>query len=188
MTVPRRSHILRLLKIFGWTVCFLALALWAVSARWDIVAWKGGWEISLARGRFYAYSWPKIHNSRPMFGRPRIQPSWQYHSRAVVDCTLSDRLGLNPRIRFEWSPSRRVFAAPFWMPFLGAATVTLGVHRLDRRTLKPGVCPCGYDLRGNMSGRCPECGRPVLLPATEEVGAEVEASNEAGLSTTASRP
>ncbi len=26
------------------------------------------------------------------------------------------------------------------------------------RRRKPGHCGCGYDLTGNVSGRCPECG------------------------------
>ena len=31
------------------------------------------------------------------------------------------------------------------------------VTRGPRR--KPGHCPCGYDLTGNVTGRCPECGQ-----------------------------
>ena len=29
----------------------------------------------------------------------------------------------------------------------------------DRRRVLPGHCPCGYDLTGNVSGTCSECGR-----------------------------
>ncbi len=33
---------------------------------------------------------------------------------------------------------------------------------LRRRRFPPGHCQrCGYDLTGNVSGRCPECGAPV---------------------------
>jgi predicted amidophosphoribosyltransferase len=32
----------------------------------------------------------------------------------------------------------------------------------DRRRIPPGHCQkCGYDLTGNVSGICPECGTPV---------------------------
>lgn len=32
---------------------------------------------------------------------------------------------------------------------------------LDRRIIQPGHCrKCGYDLTGNVSGVCPECGMP----------------------------
>jgi hypothetical protein len=32
---------------------------------------------------------------------------------------------------------------------------------VDRRRPAPGACRCGYDLTGNTSGRCPECGQAV---------------------------
>ncbi|MCC6358656.1 MAG: hypothetical protein IT450_07930 [Phycisphaerales bacterium] len=33
---------------------------------------------------------------------------------------------------------------------------------LDRRRPRPGCCSaCGYDLTGNVSGTCPECGRAI---------------------------
>jgi hypothetical protein len=51
---------------------------------------------------------------------------------------------------------------PFWM-LLGLsaapAVVLLWHHRRRRR---PGYCrQCGYNLTGNASGKCPECGTPV---------------------------
>ncbi len=32
---------------------------------------------------------------------------------------------------------------------------------LDVRPIPPGQCRCGYNLAGNASGTCPECGRKV---------------------------
>jgi hypothetical protein len=141
-----------------------------MSARWDIVAWRGGWEIAVARGRIYVNHWPGITDARPIHARMPAQPAWKHHARAVVDRPWTDRLGLAWYARFELVSNRRIFAAPFWMLFLGALTITAAFHRLDRRRLKPGICPCGYDLKGNTSGRCPECGAAVLLPALAESG------------------
>lgn len=31
--------------------------------------------------------------------------------------------------------------------------------QVGRRATTPGHCPCGYDMTGNVSGTCPECGR-----------------------------
>jgi hypothetical protein len=52
----------------------------------------------------------------------------------------------------------------FWILFLGALLMTtgcvLGLLRPVPRT--PSACEkCGYDLTGNLSGVCPECGRPT---------------------------
>jgi hypothetical protein len=53
-------------------------------------------------------------------------------------------------------------ALPFWLPaaIIGLATAFL-LYR-DRRRIRPGCCrSCGYDLTGNVSGICPECGTAV---------------------------
>jgi len=58
----------------------------------------------------------------------------------------------------------------------GLAAVAVVAWIADRRPPRPGGrCACGYDLRGNVSGRCPECGalvRPVEGPESvdDEVG------------------
>ena len=48
------------------------------------------------------------------------------------------------------------------IPSLGALVAivipTALIWWLDRRRPAPGNCRCGYDLTGNTSGRCPECG------------------------------
>lgn len=39
----------------------------------------------------------------------------------------------------------------------------IGRSLLDRLRRRPGAClTCGYDLTGNVSGICPECGRPAV--------------------------
>ena len=48
---------------------------------------------------------------------------------------------------------------PCWMPFLFVVFPTAILWYLDHRRIPPGHCKkCGYDLTGNTSGRCPECG------------------------------
>ena len=42
--------------------------------------------------------------------------------------------------------------------FLFVAIPTLLVWRFGPKPVKPGHCRCGYDLTGNTSGVCPECG------------------------------
>ena len=42
----------------------------------------------------------------------------------------------------------------------------MGVNQDDiERVLNPRLCTiCGYDLTGNVTGICPECGRPITPP------------------------
>lgn len=48
-----------------------------------------------------------------------------------------------------------------WLPTLLAFIAWLVLFLIDRRRFPPGLCSCGYDLTGNVSGRCPECGEGV---------------------------
>ncbi len=51
---------------------------------------------------------------------------------------------------------------PLWSALAVAASAALVCGWLDRRRYPPGHCRrCGYDLTGNQSGRCPECGRAM---------------------------
>ena len=49
---------------------------------------------------------------------------------------------------------------PLYAVFAAVAVPTLLVWRFWPKPVKPGHCRCGYDLRGNTSGVCPECGQP----------------------------
>jgi hypothetical protein len=50
-----------------------------------------------------------------------------------------------------------IWIAVSWLSVWGGARIRARLHRP-----REGVCPtCDYDLTGNVSGRCPECGKPV---------------------------
>ena len=71
-----------------------------------------------------------------------------------------------PDFRF-WVPLREMLddwltlTLPLWVVFLLIAGPTSLCWLYDRRRPKPGHCRCGYDLTGNESGTCPECGVEV---------------------------
>jgi hypothetical protein len=53
----------------------------------------------------------------------------------------------------------RMLYVPLWLPLIVLAIPTAILWWLDRRRRLPGHCRrCGYNLTGNVSGRCPECG------------------------------
>jgi hypothetical protein len=65
---------------------------------------------------------------------------------------------------FDW-PSASHWSLgilPLWIPAVVLAIATALLWYLDRRRIPPGHCrKCGYDLTGNVSGRCPECGTEI---------------------------
>ena len=52
---------------------------------------------------------------------------------------------------------------PFWVPWLVAMAVSLGAKSMLARRRPTNLCAeCGYNLTGNVSGRCPECGTSIV--------------------------
>ena len=63
----------------------------------------------------------------------------------------------------RWGATAWGVELPLYAVFAAIAIPTLLVWRFWPKPSKPGHCRCGYDLRGNESGVCPECG--VEVPA-----------------------
>jgi hypothetical protein len=70
----------------------------------------------------------------------------------------------------------RGIVLPLWIPFLPLTGVTLWLWWRYRPVLV-GVCAnCRYDLTGNTSGRCPECGTEVAAGPTNRVSQQANPS------------
>ncbi|NOX58689.1 MAG: hypothetical protein GXP29_07505 [Planctomycetes bacterium] len=63
-----------------------------------------------------------------------------------------------PEVDTQWRRTRIIL--PIWIPLLLAAVVTVWLWKWDRPP-KSGCVKCGYNLTGNVSGICPECGVPI---------------------------
>ncbi len=67
-----------------------------------------------------------------------------------------------PEVTLVSGRGGRLFAVPFWMlGAIGAAMAGAPYTRGRRRYRRDCCAGCGYDLTGNVSGRCPECGLPI---------------------------
>ncbi len=70
-------------------------------------------------------------------------------------------------------PSRLVWTMPVLIPVCACTAGALAYRARVRRSLRDMLaksalcCKCGYNLTGNVSGGCPECGKEVPPPEKE---------------------
>ena len=161
-----RSRLLRVAKWGGAVACVLLIAIYVASAWWYVTGWSAeryyrtfsigsgavevGWWNNRWVGQFlgHGFSLPQDQPGSAMgawgFSRHRAHMIW---TPAVTRESLSRSPGIGTTIRI-----------PLWILLLITAIPTVVFWRLDRRRPLPGHCPCGYNLIGNVSGTCPECG------------------------------
>jgi len=153
----RRLRTRRLLKWAGTVACVLVLAVLALSTGWslryvgspvclDVVG--GGVTVDRARGAEVAKLRPSVRGYWDLMTLPQINaPVWRL-TWGIWDHYMLGRV---------WA-----FILPLWIPFFILLIPTALLWRLDRRRFPAGHCQeCGYDLTGNVSGRCPECGTVI---------------------------
>ena len=151
----RRSRVRRNSKWAGLVVCGLLVVAWGLST-WRITSWttpdgsgrltaSGGALSYLSTKGFIAVERGTWHTEKPH----RITVFW----RPSLQREIALGQGLPPLLHSR---------LPLWIPFLIVAIPTAILFYQDRRRPGPGCCQaCAYDLTGNTSGRCPECGKGV---------------------------
>ncbi len=152
MTIPRPSRRRRVLKWAELAVCLLIVVAWGLSLGWVVTFCGDGWCLACSRGFFAVIACPAFSEdgwgleAPPAPNDARSGFGWPWYS--------SDKTGEIPL---------RGGGLPLWMPLAFVAIPTAVLFWHDRRRIPPGHCEkCGYDLTGNVSGRCPECGVAVM--------------------------
>jgi len=81
---------------------------------------------------------------------------------ALADCVWVPKSTYDKTVTIPWG----VVVIPLWMLFLlFLAYPTLAFIRRPLRRWRKGLCVrCAYDLTGNVSGVCPECGTKIERP------------------------
>ena len=158
----------RLRRCFRWPSLILTLVILAAyitSARWAVyIRTSHGNGVGLWPGRLAIErnSWhiaTAVVVPRSWLGTPAPNPPSPQSPRdeSTFRFSFEQRRLHNYRAWFIplWWPltPAMVFAAALWSPELISLITRIGRTR-------PGHCPCGYDLTGNTTGICPECGRP----------------------------
>lgn len=124
-------------------LALLSTSLFLYSRYCDVGYVHSGWTAGVAEGCILAgTSWHK--------------DGWVWSNRGA------------PKTR--WIPqlegAGRILVIPLWIPGTIAIGALIHLQRRERLRRRLGWCPsCDYDLTGNISGTCPECGTPCKVSA-----------------------
>ncbi len=150
--MPRRS-VIRLALWTGLAVCVVQLFAAVLSQFWT-VDWVSEAEVTRFSISKSAFAF------KPFVGRGSVasgsvlppSPGWHLY-RTRAEWRTPAWLTFGSGSRSGW------IIVPLWIPILLFASATGLAWRFYGRRFPPGHCPrCGYDLTGNVTGRCPECG------------------------------
>lgn len=143
MPMRRRSRLRRVFKWAGLVVCVLLTLMIAASRWWSVERRGGTYGGIIGRGRLVVlkYGNPDLVDWQLRRNTPPGFLSWS---------TL--RVGATPVVHLR---------TPLWMLLAIVAVPTVCLWRRDRRHPAGHCSACGYDLTGNLSGVCSECGEQV---------------------------
>ena len=174
--MARLSRKLRVCKWAGTVGCVLIVGAWAFSPKWMIAYWASrpdgskcvSIHVFLVRGQFeVGYTVSDLDRERPQ----QAESGWDISN--IYLCPWREQLGLDwPRLRsysgtrfptFDYLPPSKTteFSLPLWLPFLALLIPTLLLWRRERKPRRGHCRRCDYDLTGNVSGVCPECGTAI---------------------------
>ena len=176
MTMPKRSRFRRILKwtCGGMTITLIIAIglslLWPVRYRGDTFTFE--WSVDgfqyrhsrsvlefsqevLQRGRFIERN---DREGLDLNAYPPVLYLYPTGFRIVSTVTPHGDLLVLPR----WSTAR--ISLPHWLLLATTVMPTAVLFWRDRRRrIPPGHCQrCGYNLTGNVSGKCSECGEVIL--------------------------
>lgn len=155
-----RAQLLRIAQWAGTCISLLVLAAWAFSS--PLLGDHGpeltrasrtiDWTYSLDAGTLVIDRW--VHENERWEG----WSFFDYDGRKGNE--ILDAFGLRmPSFQRHDSPTYQVVIIPLWLIFALAVIPTCILWYRERRRFPAGHCrSCGYDLTGNVSGVCPECG------------------------------
>lgn len=170
--MKRRFRTKRILKWAGLAGCvltallFAATFVWTVSLFWWTDGSKTFREVSALPGRL---DYDSFYDLKKDYGFPKVRE----FQITAVDASMR-----TPAEWLRWpdvhghppkeggggfGPIAGVFGVslPLWLVFLVLAIPTAILWYRDRRPPKGHCRACGYNLTGNVSGKCPECGKPT---------------------------
>ena len=146
-------------KIAKWcltAVCVLLVTIWVATPRLGLTLYAGwrSWSVGCGHVTVFVsktkYPWSVSHvSSSP--------GSWGLNWPSRAGCVNGM---VNPPVFLGTA-----YYLPIWIPFVILLIPAIFLWLADAQRIPPGHCQqCGYDLTGNVSGRCPECGLAIGVP------------------------
>ncbi len=145
----RRSRIRRIAKWSGVVVCVVLVVAWVISGRWGV--------------SYVVATSPVWHDLRVAYGRADVIST----NEAWMPTPDEPRLRYWRNYSWSWAWLPEVnnpagsITCPLWVPFIIVLVPTAYLFYRDRRHPRGHCQKCGYDLQGNVSGVCSECGTEV---------------------------
>ena len=140
----RRSRTRRVLKWAGLLVSVLLVVAYVVSVWATVLCRVGSCDFGLSTGLL------------------RVSSGLSFQSHSRLTAYLHEPPSIYRISELTVFSGARNDIVPLWALIVLAALPTALLWWLDRRRIPPGHCrKCGYNLTGNVSGRCPECGERI---------------------------
>jgi hypothetical protein len=171
----RPSRFRRFAKWTGLASSALISGLWVTTLFWHVDYITNSFLLSSTYGRFYYIRYEGTLEDRRYFVRNyKRGGGWQVERVPLGDYRERDRLV--SRLGFAWMATTKDgpypfgpasirqtgYVTPLWIPLAALLAMTALLWWMDRRRFPQGHCRnCGYNLTGNVSGVCPECGQKV---------------------------
>ncbi|MDM7999702.1 MAG: hypothetical protein QUS33_06815 [Dehalococcoidia bacterium] len=158
----------RILKWTGLVVCLMTVIVWAASMFWAVdcvtagrvelaSAIQGRTTCTLHSGTLWRFDYGKLDYFHTELCSSTGPPGWGAGRNHPFQWYLP---GL-PYVRTRSNGVREAMV-PLWLLLVIVAPPTAYLWLRDRRGIPIGHCQkCGYNLTGNVSGVCSECGERI---------------------------
>lgn len=162
--MSRHPRIRRISKWTGLVVFVLIVVAWGLSLRWFVRHEQNGLAAGCAHGTVTVVtgSWVGDGGTKVARLTPQtIQTVFDailatYHANSGFHWPRVTKAGVSHGV-----PPTFLFI-PLWLPLVVVAIPTSILFYRDHKRIPPGHCQeCGYNLTGNESGICPECGTEI---------------------------